>query len=64
MKNCELFVSSPELASASSPFDAKVYAVLNSSAKSGRVEPPTPLPVGEPPWITKLGTIRWKSLPT
>ena len=48
-KNCELFVSSPELASANRPLDANVKAGLNSSLKFGRVEPPMPSPFGEPP---------------
>ena len=50
MKNCESFVSLPELAIASWPVPVKASCWLNSSGNGVAKTLPVPSPLSEPPW--------------
>ena len=62
MKNWLEFVSLPLLAKASWPVPLKMVLALNSSLNVASC-PPVPSPLGSPPWMTKLLTIRWNVRP-
>ena len=63
MKNCEL-AESGSLVRAAPTMPRVKGTLLNSALRSGRSEPPVPVPVGSPPWAMKPGMTRWNGVPS
>src|SRR4029078_13365439 len=61
MKNWLPFVFAPAFAIATVP---RVYGTVTGSSLNSWPGPPPPVPVGSPPWMTKSGTTRWKTVPS
>src|SRR6185436_1534382 len=62
-KNCEPFVSGPELAIESEPRKWRRYSPWTSSL-TRYPGPPEPSPLGSPPWAMKPGSTRWNLSPS
>ena len=57
-------VSDPKVLNAIETTPRTCGSALNSACRSGRSEPPVPVPFGQPVWAMKPSITRWNATPS